>query len=84
VTHDACRRQDDDRASARRWLRVPATNFIITRRFNEIDSPFPPHDSYRAMAIANGVDADDPVLDRAAGSTTKTAAPDAEQLKDLA
>ena len=31
-------------------------------RFEEIDSPFPLHDSYRSMAIANGVDPDDPAL----------------------
>ncbi len=31
-------------------------------RRGEIDSPYPLHASYRAMAIANGVDPDDPVL----------------------
>ncbi len=29
---------------------------------SEISSPYPLYDSYRAMAVANGVDQDDPVL----------------------
>lgn len=31
-------------------------------RPDEVDCPYPLHDSYRAMAIANGVDPDDPAL----------------------
>lgn len=55
-------------------LRHAANNLQVRMRqsrgesFNDVESPFPLYDTYRDMAIANGVEPDDPVLARVRGN----------------